>query len=179
MTSKKQIFSNKQNASKSTGPKTAVGKKVASKNATTHGLGASCKSTFELSRKLYKLLILNGLTEVNSAEIRDSFNFYLHVQSAFHECFDETGWADLKEVAERDLTWMRLIHRDRLDVGVYDLDEILCEMSMIEELSKQATGEQGLSMSVKRALKLNRYFSEAGSRLKTATDSKNYKTNPI
>ncbi|MFZ9034285.1 MAG: hypothetical protein ACO21J_10090 [Anaerohalosphaeraceae bacterium] len=40
MTSEKQLLANRQNALRSTGPRTAPGKEVASKNATRHGLRA-------------------------------------------------------------------------------------------------------------------------------------------
>jgi hypothetical protein len=40
-TSEKQIIANRQNAQKSTGPKTETGKKTSSHNAITHGLHAS------------------------------------------------------------------------------------------------------------------------------------------
>ena len=40
-TSEKQINTNRQNAQKSTGPKTELGKKISSQNAITHGLHAT------------------------------------------------------------------------------------------------------------------------------------------
>jgi len=57
MATKKQIAANRQNATKSTGPRTAAGKKASSVNAVTHGLFSNSSLTmFETGTALYQLL---------------------------------------------------------------------------------------------------------------------------
>ena len=59
MTSKKKIQSNRQNALKSTGPTTAEGKAIVSKNAVKHGLCA-------------RRIVINGESSIEFADFKDS-----------------------------------------------------------------------------------------------------------
>jgi len=56
MVSERQIAANRRNARKSTGPRSGVGKKRASRNAYRHGLSLSITSTAAVAKQLDKLV---------------------------------------------------------------------------------------------------------------------------
>ncbi|WP_298872720.1 hypothetical protein [uncultured Bradyrhizobium sp.] len=57
MTSKRQIEANRANARKSSGPKTALGKALSSRNALRHGLSCQAQVSCELRRLWSDLMV--------------------------------------------------------------------------------------------------------------------------
>jgi len=85
-TSEKQIEANRQNAQKSTGPKTEEGKKTSSRNATTHGLNSVDiiinSPRFNENQSDYDLLVASLIDDLNP---RGAFQQHLAYRIA--NCF--------------------------------------------------------------------------------------------
>ena len=68
MASEKQIKANRENAKRSTGPRSAAGKLASSRNATSHGLSISLAADSAASTKAYKLAETLTLARADQAQ---------------------------------------------------------------------------------------------------------------
>ena len=99
MLSRLKTLTNRLNAKKSTGPNTSHGKRISSRNSIKHGLNV--KVDFESSdtyASLKSLLVKQGCTPFEAADIATSLLNYRRVMDAYYESYtqpeevDEFNW---------------------------------------------------------------------------------------
>ena len=175
MTTQRQLNANRKNGAKSSGPKTALGKRVSSQNARKHGLSASAEMPInhELRTELVNDALSRGYSEAAASALVSSVLQHQRVCRAYADIYikdcREHGGPNLDSRGRVDrLKGLDII--SALECLVSDEVRLTPRRTVILELLAEGakSGDIISDTTVKTLLGLERYLRNSGARIAKA-----------